>query len=124
MNTYTAIDKLKSRKLIEQLFDGGLSVSKFPVKIIYKQINFRDEVNFKIGVSVSKRNFKHAVDRNRIKRMLRETYRLNQSLLQEGVQEKQVCMILYLGKKEPKYDNLNTIMIALLKQLNEKVTKD
>ena len=120
-NTYNTIEKLKSRKLIGQLFDGGKTVSKFPVKIIYKKVDFEDEVLLKVGVSVSKRNFKHAVDRNRIKRLLRETYRLNKQLLHKDVTEKHVCMILYLGKKTPEYEVLNTIMVSLLQQLNEKI---
>jgi len=120
-NTYNTIEKLKSRKLIGQLFDGGKTVSKFPVKIIYKKVDFEDEVLLKVGVSVSKRNFKHAVDRNRIKRLLRESYRLNKEIVHQNVQQKHVCMILYLGKKTPEYEALNTIMVSLLQQLNEKI---
>ncbi len=120
-NTYTTVTKLKSRKLIEQLFNGGKTVSNFPVKIIYKQIDFKDDVQIKVGVSVSKRNFKHAVDRNRIKRLLRETYRLNKSILHQNITQKHVCMILYLGKKQPDYEVLNEKMVSLLQQLNEKI---
>jgi len=121
MNTYNTIEKLKSRKLIGELFDGGKVVSKFPVKIIYKKVDFEDDLLFKVGVSASKRNFKHAVDRNRVKRLLRETYRLNKQLLHQDVTEKHICMILYIGKKLPEYEALNTIVVSLLKQLNEKI---
>ncbi len=122
MNTYTTTEKLKSKKLIQELFNGGKMLSEFPVKVIYKKINFEDDVLLKIGVSVSKRNFKHAVDRNKIKRLLRETYRLNKKIAHQNVHQKHVCMILYLGKKKPEYEALNVIMASLLHQLNEKIT--
>jgi len=70
--TYNQKEKLKSKKRIDQLFTEGQSVSAFPLRLVYLSTTFEDDVIAKTGVSVSKRNFKTAVDRNRIKRLMRQ----------------------------------------------------
>ena len=117
--TYGKKDKLKSKKLIEQLFDSGQSVSNYPLKLIYLGTNFSDDVRFKTAVSVSKRNFKLAVTRNRIKRLLRESYRLNKGLLFNNMTTQYALMILYIGKKEPSFSELNVAMMTILKQFKQ-----
>jgi ribonuclease P protein component len=73
-------ERLSSRKGMEDLFTGGCpSVSSFPIRVVYKTTP-TDGV--RILISVSKRHFKRAVKRNRIKRQIREAYRQNKSLLQ------------------------------------------
>src|SRR5689334_5548279 len=79
-------ERLKSRKQIEALFAGGKSVSVFPVRAVYELLP-AEEPGLKVGVSASKRYFKKAVDRNRIKRLLRETYRLQKEELVLQVKE-------------------------------------
>src|SRR6476469_4622404 len=73
--SYNKAEKLKSRKLIENLFRTGKSVSVFPIKVLY---DFAEniEVSLQAGVTTSSRHFKKAVQRNRVKRVLREAYRL------------------------------------------------
>lgn len=73
-------EHLKSRKQIERLFAEGKSLSVFPVRAVY-QFSASAEPGLKAGVSASKRYFKKAVDRNRIKRLLREAYRLQKEAL-------------------------------------------
>ena len=68
--------KLKSKKAIEQLFTDGNSIRKGPLRCVFKFAS--GEMAHKVGVSVSKRFFKKAPDRNRVKRLFREAYRLNQ----------------------------------------------
>ena len=118
--TYPSIEKLKSKKLLDELFSSGKKLTDFPIKLVYKQLNFEDEVIIKAGVSVSKRNFKKAVDRNRIKRLLREGYRLNKHILHDGLSQKYVCMFLYLSKDMPNFEEINIKMERLLKKLAEK----
>lgn len=115
--TFPNNEKLKSKKLIEALFKSGKSVSSFPIKVIYTSIPFEEDVLIKAGVSVSKRRFKKAVDRNRIKRLLREAYRLNKSIVHGELQEQYVCMFLYLGKEMPNFNELNGKMERLLHKL-------
>ena len=73
-------ERLCSRKAIDELFGGGhKSVTAFPIRAVYMQ---GEQTGVRIMVSVSKRYFKRAVKRNRIKRQLREAYRLQKELLQ------------------------------------------
>lgn len=109
-------DKLKSRKLIGQLFEDGKIVSKFPLKLFYVPAQFDDGVKVKAAVSVSKRNFKTAVDRNRIKRLLRESYRLNKHLVIENITENYAFLFLYVGKDLPEFKLLEIKMQQLLKE--------
>lgn len=113
-------EKLKSKKLIDQLFNEGKSVSAFPIKMVYAKIPFEDNVMLKAGVSVSKRNFKKAVDRNHIKRLLREAYRLHKYSLIQEIDSQYVCMFLYLGKELPSYSFVESKMKKALQKFQEK----
>ena len=76
-NTFPKHERLCSRKAIEALFAGGnRAFSAFPLRVVYRQAS-----ELQILVSVSKRHFKHAVDRNRAKRQIREAWRLNRDIL-------------------------------------------
>ena len=76
-NTFPKHERLCSRKAIEALFAGGnRAFSAFPLRVVY-----RHAPELQILVSVSKRHFKHAVDRNRAKRQIREAWRLNRDIL-------------------------------------------
>lgn len=112
--TYNKAEKLKSKKLIDQLFSEGTSVSAFPLRLVYLKTDFKDEAPIKAGVSVSKRYFKNAVDRNRIKRLMREAYRLNKPQLFNKITTRYAFMILYIGKEGTDFDTLNTSMVKLL----------
>ena len=81
-------ERLCSRKLIGQLFNGGTaqSVSSFPLRAVY-MTSENETLEVSILVSVPKRCFKHAVDRNRVKRQVREAYRKNKHLLADIVAE-------------------------------------
>src|SRR6218665_1617637 len=94
---YPKTEKLKSRKTIDILFSNGKSVSKYPLRLVYAEIQEQDET-LKTGVSVSKKYFKKAVDRNYFKRVLRETYRLNKHLLLDNLNEKYSIMLFYQTK--------------------------
>lgn len=117
---YPSIEKLKSKKLLDELFSSGKKLNDFPIKLVYKKLSFDDDCLIKTGVSVPKRNFKKAVDRNRIKRLLREAYRLNKHIIHEQLEDKYVCMFLYLGKEMPNFEDLNTKITKLLIKLLEK----
>ena len=64
-SSYSKNEKLKSKKLIEELFTEGKMVSVFPLRLVFINTVFEEGVKLKTGVSVSKRNFKNAVDRNK-----------------------------------------------------------
>jgi len=101
--SYNKSEKLKSEKAIEKLFTEGNSVSAYPLRLVY----LKNDDTLKVGVSVSKRNFKKAVDRIRIKRLLREGYRLNKNMLISNKAVDYTFMILYLSKDMPDFELLN-----------------
>lgn len=122
--SYPKKEKLKSKKLIEQLFSEGKSISAYPLRMVYLKTEYGDEtVQFKTGVSVSKRNFKNAVDRNRIKRLLREAYRLNKSVYFNNILSSYALMILYIGKDGTDFDSVDTKMKELLDAFSKKVSQ-
>ncbi|GAA3656033.1 ribonuclease P protein component [Flavivirga jejuensis] len=120
--SYPKKEKLKSKKLIEQLFERGQSVSAFPLRLVYLQTTFDDDVIAKTGVSVSKRNFKTAVDRNRIKRLLREVYRLNKAVYFNNITTQYAFMILYIGKDKPTLTQIESKMKPLFEKFSSKVS--
>ncbi len=118
--TFSKEEKLKSKKLIEKLFTEGEHVKSFPLRMIYVKAEHECEKTFQVGVSVSKRNFKKAVDRNRIKRLLREAYRLNKHTLEAEISEKYVCMFIYTGRDEWAYADIESKMQKVMHLFIEK----
>ncbi len=114
-------ERLKSKKLIEKLYASGNSVKTFPLRMIYLQIEHTSDFPCQVGVSVPKRNFKLAVDRNRIKRLMRETYRLQKQLVYENLDKPYIFMISYLGKEEWTYEELYIKMEKLLKLFKNEI---
>ena len=103
--------RLKSRKAIEQLFDKGIAFSIFPLRIIYvlEKEEKKNGDALQCGFSVSAKRFKKATDRNRIKRLLRETWRLQQKELQAIVAEQNMQLnvfLIYVGNELPEYEKL------------------
>ena len=121
--TYSKKEKLKSKKVIEQLFSEGKSVTVFPLRLVYLEYAFDDEIQFKTGVSVSKRSFKNAVDRNRIKRLLREAYRLNKDRHFNNILASYALMILYIGKEKSEFTSIEDSMNELLGAFSKKVSQ-
>jgi ribonuclease P protein component len=114
-------EKLKSRKTIEQLFQEGKSLTKYPIKLYYLPVEIDQEVRIKTAVSVPKRNFKRAVDRNRIKRLLREAYRLNKHLVFNNIEGNFAFLILYLGKELPDYDKVEKSLKGVFQEFVNKL---
>lgn len=112
-------EKLKSRKTIESLFLEGKSLTKFPIKVFYVLVE--NETAHQVAFSVPKRSFKSAVSRNRIKRQLREAYRLQKQLLPTNNGPKFALLFLYLSKDKPQYAQLEVVMGKLLKNLNDEI---
>ena len=122
--TYGKEEKLKLRKLIGEIFETGESFPNYPFRVFYKKMELDSDVKAQVGVSVSKRNFKHAVDRNRIKRLMREAYRLNKYTLTENIDEQVVVMIIYTQRKELPFDLIKSKMNSTLKKLCANIEKE
>ncbi|MDJ0645969.1 MAG: ribonuclease P protein component [Flavobacteriaceae bacterium] len=122
--TFGSEEKLKSKKLIEQLFAEGRSISVYPIKLIYLEVAHQGNYPVQVGVSVSKRTIRKAVTRNRIKRLLRECYRKHKHLVYDQIEKKYIFMFLYLDENEQKYVVLEGKMVDLLKKFIKKTGKD
>jgi ribonuclease P protein component len=120
--SYPNKEKLKSQKRIEQLFSEGKSISAYPLRMVYLKSDFNGNTTFKTGVTVSKRNFKKAVDRNRIKRLLREAYRLNKGMYFNNISSCYTLMISYIGKKGTDSESIDKKMKQLLETFSKKIS--
>jgi ribonuclease P protein component len=117
-------ERLKSRKSIDALFAEGKHFVVFPIRVSYLLADGEGAVQ--IGVGASKRNYKRAVDRNRIKRLLREAYRLQKTDLVEaamGTNKKLIVFFTHIDKIPPTFDTAKAAMakclVRLLQKLNE-----
>lgn len=123
-------ERLKSRKWIEQLFKEGESFSLSPYRVYYMPVNNttneKDKKPFiQFGVGVSSRNFKKAVDRNRIKRLTREGWRLQKKELGEIVllQNKSfIFFFIYTAREIPDFVVVKEKTGAVINRLMKKIT--
>ena len=117
---FPSAEKLKSKILIDRLFAEGKSVNKFPLKLIYTPVKNPEISTHKTGVSVPKRNFKKAVDRNYFKRLMREAFRKNKYLVDNNLPQKFAFMFIYTGKKSSDYMELQAAVIGIMEKLIER----
>lgn len=112
---YPQEEKLKKKAEIDLLFAKGKWRTYGNLRIIIlKNHPDLDNVNVKIGVSVSKRYFKKAVYRNRVKRLLRECYRLNKQLFRDSFGEKTIAMLFWVSNELPeKFQDVEAQFIKL-----------
>lgn len=112
--TFPKKEKLKSPKLIEQLFAEGQSITRFPLRLLYLETQLPRETQVQAAVTVSRRSFRNAVDRNRIKRLMRESYRHNKALVFNNIEGRFAFLFLYLGKEIPTFKEMECSMQSLL----------
>ena len=121
-------ERLKSRKQIEKLFAEGKSFVVIPFRI-YFLVDGPWTMNhgLQFGVGVSAKNFKRAVDRNRIKRLTREAWRLQKNELTEKVKttQKQLnVFFIYTGKEVPDFTIVRDKVTVVLKKLADKIDEN
>ena len=121
--TYPKSEKLKSKKTIDLLFSKGKSVSKFPLRLVYVTLDEENDAKTTVGVSVSKKHFKHAVDRNYYKRILREAYRLNKYLLLNAVDKPYGFMLFYQTTERLSFQEIHEKTIQLFEKFSLQLDK-
>ena len=114
--TYPRQEKLKSRNTIDLMFTEGKTVSKYPLRLVYIPLDENDPEKIKTGVSVSKKYFKKAVDRNYFKRVLRETYRHHKHILLDKIEKPYAFMLLYQTKDRLSFEEIETKTILLFEK--------
>lgn len=121
INTLGKKERLKSRKQIDGLFDQGRKMMVFPFRLMYYYSP--GEYDLKAGFTVSSRSFPRAVDRNRIKRLTREAYRLQKSGLVEILEKNKLTAYLffiYTGRELPEFSTVQkTVQQLLAKMVNQ-----
>lgn len=126
IHTLGSQERIKSRKLIDRLFSGGKSQSlaAYPLRVVYmEELAAEGTPQVQIMVSVSKRHFKRAVKRNRVKRQIRESYRLHKQLLLDSLlqhPEKALCLgFIWLTDRLYTTSEVEDRMTNLLNRLAE-----
>lgn len=112
---YGKNEKLKSRKEISGLFLSGKKINRAPFRVFYTF--FPGTGTVKAGVGVSSRNFKRAVDRNRIKRLMRESYRLNKNHLTCSPKNNLNLFILYNSSTIHSFEEMFVSMKKILESI-------
>ncbi len=108
-------ERLCSKKMIEKLFAEGNSLLVYPFKIVYLNIDFPDEYPAKTAFAVSKKLYKKAVQRNLVKRRMREAYRLNKHMLNtDGTVAKKAIVFIYIAKEILHYNSMEKAMVRAL----------
>ncbi|MFD1292969.1 ribonuclease P protein component [Lutibacter holmesii] len=117
-------EKLKSKIFIGQLFAEGKRVKAYPFQLIYLPVKHQAQFPIKVAFSVPKRNVKLAVNRNRIKRLMREVYRKNKHVFAENLNESYIFMFIYMAKEEIAYEDLDQTIVKVCKKFQHKIIED
>ncbi len=126
LHTFGKKERIVSKKLIETLFEKGESdaCTAFPLKAVYKQIERNEgEAAAQILISVPKKRFKHAVDRNRVKRQVRESYRLNKPIVTDKIAAERQLLVAFIWLSDKHYptDEVMRRTTSLLKKIAERL---
>lgn len=109
--------RLNGKEHIKQIFKNGISFSIEYIRIIYLESKYKKFDTDKIGISVSKKLFKRAVDRNRIKRLIKTSYALNKYILKKNHDRSYKIVFLYKKNLLVQFDKINIIIKKILYQL-------
>lgn len=126
--TFSKQEKLCSTKAIENIFANGDSFVAYPLRVVYLLTDEDNKENqyASVMISVAKKKFKRAVKRNRVKRLIREAYRLNKSSLSELLQthnKRLDIAFLYLKTELPTYAEIEKAMQKAQILLSDKIRK-
>ncbi len=116
-------ERLVSRRLIDELFSGSRSMAAFPLRTVYiKKVRAKNEEPVQLLISVPKKRFHHAVDRNRVKRQIREAYRRNRSLLDGMLNDDSQLLlaVIWTGNHHVPTAEIERRLVLLMKRIVEK----
>lgn len=119
--------KLCSRKQIDNLFEEGEAIKSYPFMLRYQYTSLNSPQSFQVVISAPKRNFKKAVDRNRIKRLMREVLRKNKTQLETALRnnnQQLALFLMYTSRDMPSYQEVENKMLKLLAKLDSVITKE
>lgn len=123
--TFPKSEHLKSKKVMEEVFSSGSSIKKFPFLLKFIRTNFEAGANVQIVISIPKRKVKKATTRNRLRRQIKEAYRLNkEELLSLISKQKQdlALFLIYTGEEKVKYEFLESRIKVILQDLIKQIS--
>ncbi len=121
--SFKKVERLKSKKQITKIFEKGKKIKQYPFVLNYLFVGESDSP-IKIVVSVPKRLVKFANKRNRLKRQIKEAYRLNKADIYQRLEQNDknlALFLIYTGKEKEDYHFIEKKLILLLNQLKEKI---
>ena len=110
-------ERLGSRKILENIFETGKAINEFPFRLLWIESPVEEKKILKIAISVPKKKIKRAVDRNKIKRLIKESYRLNKHTILSTIEtsgKKFSAIIIFTGKEEMTYKETEAKIILTL----------
>jgi len=115
---------LKRRVVVDRVFAVGLTAKGFPLLARFAAVSPDGEAPTRVAFTVSKRRFKRAVDRNRIKRLMRESWRHRRSLFEDEVEPgtQWAVVLIFVGREMPRTDEVHAGMDKLLKRMETAVS--
>lgn len=115
--------RLKSQKFISEVFSRGKSIQIFPIRVYFYVKEEPGQTGIKVAFAAPKKNFKKAVDRNRIKRQMREAYRLGQYLLRDELPDSiQINLVfLYYIRDQATYELIEKATQKILRRLAKEI---
>lgn len=108
--------RLSRKKLWEAVFQKGVRLKAYPLALYALQADLPEDVRVQAGFAVPKRSFKKAVERNRIKRLMREAYRLGRPAHFNTLERPFALVFLYLGKDMPDFTRISRAMQAVINE--------
>jgi ribonuclease P protein component len=126
--TFSKEERLTGKTSIDQLFNEGKSINLFPFRIFYKLVDNLDEPAARLLITIPKKKVKHAVDRNRLRRLVREAYRLNRTGFITWLETKSVRLhfaLIFTGEStDLTYKEVEVKITACLAKLEKAITSE
>ncbi len=122
--TFKKKERLTNKKTFDLLFNAGNSFTVSPFRLVWVKTKQNQTLPVQLGISVPKRSFAKAVDRNILKRRIREAYRKNKHLLYELMQKKNLSialMVIYIAKEELPYQEIEKKMVVSLQRMEAQI---